>query len=180
MPLTMLGTSLLLSGIGSLIGSAGAANATRKARDEEKRAYNKYSSYLDSEMYRDPLTSAGNRSILKLADQQSKDNLEAMNNTAAATGATMENRLAARKANNEVKSNLYARLLSNEDARRNSLNQMKMQNEMQHSLNIQRNYAQDAQNWASWGGNFSDAMMSLGNASALNGGNLNLKTMLLK
>lgn len=154
---------------GSLIGAIGSAKNVKKARAEELKSYNQAKDFLNSEYYRDPLSTVGNRAILKSMDERMKDNLDAINNRAVAGGATMENQLAARQANNEAMGNVYTNLLQGEDARRAALNQQKLSLDMQHSANLQNSYLQNAQNWQAWGAQLGKAGSQHSSASASDG-----------
>ena len=154
---------------GSLIGAIGSAKNVKKARAEELKSYNQAKDFLNSEYYRDPLSTVSNRAILKSMDERMKDNLDAINNRAVAGGATMENQLAARQANNEAMGNVYTNLLQGEDARRAALNQQKLSLDMQHSANLQNNYLQNAQNWQAWGAQLGKAGSQYSSASASDG-----------
>ena len=167
--------SLLLAGIaagvGALasgIGAIGSSANNRKARDEESRSYREARNYLSSQYYRDPLSTVGNRSLLKSLDERMRDQQEALQNRAVAGGATVENQLAAMNSANRTMSGVYSNLLQGEDARRQAIDSQKMQLDMQHSGNIQRGYYQDAQNWQNWGAQMANAAMSFGTASLLN------------
>ena len=159
--------SALISAGMAAAGAIGSAVKNSKARKEENRAYQDAKAYLNSEYYRDPLTTVGNRALLKSLDERMKDNVEAINNRAAAGGATMENLLAARKSNNEVMSGVYSRLLQGEEGRRQAVDAQRMRLDMQHSGALQGSYLQDAQNWQSWGAAASNAAMQYGNAQLL-------------
>lgn len=153
--------------VGALGGAIGSASNTRRARNEETRSYNNAKNFLSSEYYRDPLTTAGNRSLLKSMDERMRDSMDAIENRAAAGGATMENRLAARQSANETMSGVYSQLLQGEDARRQALNQQKLGLDMQHSANLQNSYYQNAKNWQAWGSAIGNAGMQFGSAGLL-------------
>lgn len=150
-----------LAAAGATGGAIGSASNRRKAREEESRAYQNARDYLNSQYYRDPLTTAGNRSLLKLAEKNYSDNLDAIQNRMAAGGATMENQLAARQANNESRDKLYSQLLIGEDARRDRIGAQRLSLDQQHSQNLQSGYYQAAQDWQSWGAAMGQAGMSL-------------------
>lgn len=152
----MSAAALILSTAAAAAGAIGSAVNRKNARD---RALN----YLNSEYYRDPLSTIGNRAILKSFDERMKDQQEAMNNRATAGGATMENRLAMKKSSNEVTSGLYSKLLQGEDARRQAI-------QNQRESVIQNGYLQAAQDWQSWGAAASQAAMQWGNSQLLNTG----------
>ena len=134
--------------------------------------YNQSRDFLSSEYYRDPLSTVGNRALLKNLDQRLRDQNEAMQNRAVAGGATMENQLAARKANNETMSDVYSSLLMGEDARRQAINQQKLQLDQQYSQGEQMSFLQNAQNWQAWGAQMGQAGLNLASAGLLQGGSL--------
>lgn len=154
---------------GATAGAAGSAANRKKARREEARNYQNAKDYLTSMYYRDPLSTVGNRSLLKLARENYEDNLEALNNRMVAGGATMENALAARKASNEGMDKLYGQLLQGEDARRDRIDAQRLQLEDKHSGAIQGSYMQAAQDWQNWGGQVAQAGMSLMSSGLLGG-----------
>lgn len=129
--------------------------------------YNEAKGFLNSQYYRDPLSTVGNRSILKRLDERMKDAQDAINNRAVAGGATFENQLAARQSANETMSGVYSNLLQGEDARRDRLNAQRLGLDMQHSANVQNNFMQNAQNWQAWGSAMGGAAMDFGNAALL-------------
>ena len=162
--------SLIAAGVGiaaSTAGAIGSAVNNRKAQEERTRAYNEAKNFLTSEYYRDPLSSVGNRALLKRMDQRLKDQNEAMENRAAAGGATFENQLAMRQAANESMGNVYSNLLMGEDARRQAINQQRMQLDQDYSSGVQTSYQQYAQDWKTWGSQMKDAAFSYGSASLI-------------
>ena len=164
--------ALLISAGVAAAGAAGSAYNRNKAKNEEQRAYQEARDFLNSQYYRDPLTTVGNRSLLKAASERYEKNLDAINNRMAAGGGTMENALAARQSNNEGMSRLYGQLLQGEDARRDRINAQKLQLDQNHSSALQANYRQAAQDWQQWGAQTSSALMSYGSASLLGGGEI--------
>ena len=149
---------------GAAGGAIGSAAQTKKARNEENQSYQNARDYLNSMYYRDPLSTVGNRALLKSMDERMKKNMDALNNRAVAGGATMENQLAARQANNEVMGNVYSNLLMGEDARRDKIDQQKLALDQQHSVNLQNSYYKNAQNWQTWGAQMGNTGMSLGSS----------------
>lgn len=179
MSLTLL--ALGLAAGGATAGAIGGAVNNAKAKREESRFYNEAKNMLNSQYYRDPLSTVGNRSILKLADESRRDNMDALNNRAVAGGATFENQLAARQSNNETEGRLYAQLLQGEDARRQAIEGQKLALAGQHSANIQNQLMRSAQDWQSWGAQMGSAGMGLANTDLLarqNGVSLNLKDLI--
>lgn len=154
---------------GSTAGAIGSSAKNRKAREERSRSYNEALDYLDSQYYRDPLSTVGNRSILKSLDERMGDQIDAIENRAAAGGATMENLLAARQSANRTVGSVYNSLLQGEDARRRDLERQRMQLGQQYSAGVQQGYLQDAQNWQAWGAAMGQAGIQLGSAGLLGG-----------
>lgn len=154
---------------GATAGAIGSAVKTKNAKDESSRSYKDAKSFLESQYYRDPLSTVGNKSLLKSAKQAYKDNLDAVDNRMVAGGATMENQLAARQATNEGMDRLYGQLLLGEDARRDSIAQQRLQLDQNYSLAKQQDYYRSAQNWQAWGSQVYNAGMSVAQSSLLNG-----------
>ena len=170
-------TALLIGGaaaaaLGSTAGAVGSAVNNRKAQDERTRSYNEARDFLNTQYYRDPLSTIGNRALLKSMDQRLREQNEALENRAIAGGATMENQLAARKSNNETMGRVYTNLLMGEDARRDAINQQKLQLDQEYSRGTQASYLQNAQNWQAWGTQMAQTGMSLASAGLLQGGSL--------
>ena len=165
--------ALIAAGIaaaGATAGAVGSSANRRRAREEESRNYQQSRDYLNSMYYRDPLSTVGNRSLLKTARESYRDNLDAINNRMVAGGATMENQLAARQANNEAQDRLYAQLLRSEDARRDNIDRQRMQLDARHSASVQGGYMQAAQDWQSWGSAIGQAALSYGSSQLLGAG----------
>ena len=162
--------ALIAAGIGAAASgiSAGVAAAkNKKARDEESRSFNDAKNYLSSQYYRDPLSTVGNRSLLKSLDERMRDQQDALQNRAVAGGATMENQLAAMNSANRTMSGVYSNLLQGEDARRQALDAQRLNLDMKHSQNLQSGYYQDAQNWQAWGNSMGGALMDVGQTALL-------------
>lgn len=162
--------ALIAAGIAaaaSTAGAVGAASKRKQAQNEELRNYQNAKDFLNSQYYRDPLTTSGNLSLLKMARQNHKDSLDAIQNRMAAGGGTMENALAARQANNESLDKIYGQLLLGEDARRDRIANQQLQLDAQHSGNVQTGYYQDAQNWQAWGSQVANAALSYGSSNLL-------------
>ena len=155
--------------IGSTAGSIGSAVNNRKAQEERTRSYNEARDFLSTQYYRDPLSTIGNRALLKSMDQRLREQNEALENRAIAGGATMENQLAARKANSETMGRVYTNLLMGEDARRDAINQQRLKLDQEYSRGTQASYLENAQNWQAWGTQMAQTGMSLASAGLLGG-----------
>lgn len=155
--------------IGSTAGSIGSAVNNRKAQEERTRSYNEARDFLSTQYYRDPLSTIGNRALLKSMDQRLREQNEALENRAIAGGATMENQLAARKANSETMGRVYTNLLMGEDARRDAINQQRLKLDQEYSRGTQASYLENAKDWQAWGTQMAQTGMSLASAGLLGG-----------
>lgn len=170
MPLPLI--PLIAAGVGALAatgGAIGSASNRRQARNAKNAYYDYAEDTLLNQYNRDPFTSAGNKSLLKAADRNYEKSLDAISNQMAAGGATMENALAARQANNESRDKLYGQLLMNEDARRDRITSQRLQLAGQRASDDANYYLQRAQDWNQWGGQMANAAMSLGSSMLLGG-----------
>lgn len=166
----MISTGALIASLAASGIAAGASAYKRKqAQDEETRNYQNAKAYLNSMYYRDPLTTVGNRSLLKAMKDSHKESLDAINNKLVAGGATVENQLAAMKANNTSMDRAYTQLLKGEDARRDRIDAQRMALDNQHSAAVQTGYMQAAQDWQNWGAQAASAALSYGSSSLLGG-----------
>ena len=166
----MISTGALIASLAASGIAAGASAYKRKqAQDEETRNYQNAKAYLNSMYYRDPLTTVGNRSLLKAMKDSHKESLDAINNKLVAGGATVENQLAAMKANNASMDRAYTQLLKGEDARRDRIDAQRMALDNQHSAAVQSGYLQAAQDWQNWGSQVANAAMSYGSSQLLGG-----------
>ena len=148
----------------SLAGAAGSAANKANAEIERTRNHNRLVDFMTSEYFRDPLSTVGNRSLIKSAKKTYKDNMDAIDNRMVAGGATIENQLAARKTNNEGLSRLYGSLLQGDDSRRDAIKQQRLQLEQNYSAGVQQGYLQSAQDWQAWGAQMAQAGMQLGSS----------------
>lgn len=170
----VLSTALMLSGLAasglvSGLSQYKAAQQNSKAREEEAKAYRRNRLALEADLYRSPFDSYANKLLLKSLDREVRDINDAADNRAAAAGATVENRLAARESTNQMVSNTYDRALLGEDARQQHIRNQQLALENQHSQNVANNYAQDAQNWQQWGAQTSQALGQFATSAMLGG-----------
>ena len=155
--------SLLVAGALALGSMAAGGLANKKAAEATAAGRKAFTDYYNSEYYKNPEDNLGTRALLKAREERREEDINAINNKAAAGGATIENQLAARKAMNRDESQFESQMLLSQEARRQALSQQKMAAD-------QQAYAQDAQNWQSWGANMSSSLMSLGGLAALGSG----------
>jgi len=124
------------------------------------------------EYHRDALENPGSKAYLKRLSSTMEDNNKVTENTAAATGATQENVLAAKQSNNRVMSDAVSGLVEKEDNRQQVVKQGYLQRKQglvgtQMGLNSQR-----AQTWADTAQGISSAAGSLASAYMMSDGKL--------
>ena len=159
--------ALIAGGLAATGGAVGSALNRARAREEETANYQRARDYLTSMYYRDPLSTASNKALLKTVRENYEDNLDGLNNRMVAGGATMENALAARQAQNEGLDKVYNQLLMGEDARRDRIDAQRMALDDRHSQAVQSGYREAAQDWQSWGSQMANAAISYGSAQLL-------------
>lgn len=160
-----------IGAVSSILGASKSAQANKrnerkiKAMEAENEA-----DYL-REYYRGALDNEGSRAYLKRLDERMKRSDKATENALAAQGATHENALAAKQANNEVYSDAVAGLVENEQARKDAV-----RSEYKHGKNaiaqsqMQQN-ANEAATWSQLGQGITSAAGALG--AAYSTGNTN-------
>ena len=164
-PLIAAGVAALAAG-GSAI--AGARANRKNARILSEMDRENEATYLQ-EYYRGALDNEGARAYLKRLDEKLEDNNTAIDNQATASGATHENRLAAKQANNEVMSDAIAGLVEKEDNRKLAVQDRYFNTKASLKTGQMSQNAAVANNWANLGAGISSAAGSLA-ASYLMGG----------
>ena len=148
----------MASGVGAGISAYKNAQNSKLAEDQ----YNKTRGQLLTDMYTNPLDLVANKALLSQMDRRLKKQTEAVENQAAAGGATFENTLAAKQAGNEVMADAVSGLMQGETARRDALRQQLLSVDQQRvAQKIAANQAA-GQTWASLGSGMSDAFSTLG------------------
>lgn len=159
------GISALASG-GSAIAGARANKKNQKILDQQSRENEQM--YLQ-EYYRGALDNEGSKAYLKRLDEIMEKRDKAADNAAVATGATQENQLAAKQANNEVMSDAISGLIEREEQYKRAAQDryFNVKNNLQ-AGKMSQNQAV-AQNWANIGAGISNAAGSLASAYLLSG-----------
>ena len=149
---------------------SGQANKANRRLLETMGEENK-SEYL-KDYYRGSLDNPGSKAYLKRLDQTIRDNTKAVENTAAATGATHENVLAAKESNNRVMSDAVSGLVQNEDQRREAVKSNYLQRKQALASGQMGMNSQVAQNWVNTAGNIANSAGSLASAYMMSDGKL--------
>lgn len=155
--------------IGALASAGGAFMSSRankknarkiKAMENENRA-----DYL-REYYRGALDNEGSRAYLKRLDERMKRSDRAAENALAAQGATHENALAVKQANNEVYSDAVSNIVENEQARKDAVRAEYKQDRNDIAQAQMQQNANEAATWSQVGNAIADASGALGKAYA--------------
>lgn len=155
--------------IGALASAGGAFMSSRankknarkiKAMENENRA-----DYL-REYYRGALDNEGSRAYLKRLDERMKRSDRAAENSLAAQGATHENALAVKQANNEVYSDAVSNIVENEQARKDAVRAQYKQGKNDIAEAQMKQNANEAATWSKVGQSIASAAGALGEAGA--------------
>jgi predicted transcriptional regulator len=141
--------------------SASANNKNRKmlkAQEAEDKA-----DYL-REYYRGALDNEGAQAYLKKLDSRMKRADKATENAITASGATHENALAAKQANNEVYSDAVADLVESEQARKDEIKSGYKSAQRANTNALMQQNTAEAATWSQVGQGIADAAMGVGNA----------------
>lgn len=161
--------ALIGAGVAAAAGAAGGAINRKKGRDRQSAYYDYAEDLLNSQYYEDPFSTIGGRALIKGAKQNAADAQDAINNRMVAGGATFENALAARQANNENLDKVGIQLLQADDVRRRGVQRDMLSLAGQRANAESSAYYQAAQDWNQWGSQTANAFMSLGSTGLLGG-----------
>ena len=159
--------TLGLAAGGALIGAIGSASNRRRGRDTTNAYYDYAEDFINSQAHSSIFDTAGGRALLKNAKSAYADNLEATYNRAVAGGATQENLLAARQANNELLDKVQMQLLQSDEARRNAWEKESLNAKANRANALASSYYQAAQDWQSWGAQIGNAALAFGSSNLL-------------
>lgn len=157
--------SLILAGLGlatSAIGAGIQAAQNAKANKLAEENYNKTRGQLLTDMYANPLDSVANKALLSQMDRRLEKQNEAVENQAAAGGATFENTLAAKQAGNDAMADVVSGMLQGETARRDAYRSQLLNLDSQRTAQQMEAKRQSGAGWASLANNVSGAFTNLG------------------
>lgn len=161
--------ALIGAGVAAAAGAAGGAYNRKLGRDRQSAYYDYAEDLLNSEYYEDPFSTIGGRALVKYAKQNAADAQDAIDNRMVAGGATFENALAARQANNENLDKVGVQLLQADDARRRGVRRDMLSLAGQRANAETNAYYQAAQDWNQWGQQTAGSLLSLGSSGLLGG-----------
>lgn len=107
----------LASAAASAIGAGINASQNAKANSLAEENFNNTRGRLLSDMYANPLDSVANKALLSQMGRRLDKQEEAIENRAAAGGATFENTLAAKQSSNEAMADVVSGIMQGEQAR---------------------------------------------------------------
>lgn len=150
--------------VASLAGSAASAAKNEQNEDKLERQKNQFIADYNTDFYRSALESEGGKAYLKrLKSTMDKRNI-ALDNSTVRTGATHENTLAQRQANNEVMSNAMAQMVQGEQARRDNVRDRYINRISSIDAAQMQNNAQQASNWSQIASSIGGALNQIGAA----------------
>lgn len=158
MSLILAGAGLAASAIGAGINAFQNAKANRLAEDN----YNSTRGRLLTDMYASPLDSVANKALLSQMDRRLEKQAEAIENRAAAGGATFENTLAAKQAGNEAMADVISGMIQGETSRRDVLRGQLLNLDSQRTAQQIAAKQQSGQNWASLANGVAGSLTTLG------------------
>ena len=155
----------LLTGLGlaaSAIGTGINAYQNAQANKLAEENYNNTRERLLTDMYANPLDSVANKALLSQMDRRLNKREEAIQNQAAAGGATFENTLAAKQASNEAMADVVSGIMHGETARQDSFRSQLLNLDSQRTAQQMAAKQAAGQNWAGILNNVSDSFNTLG------------------
>ena len=153
-----------ISAIGSAAGAIGSASANRRNERKLRALKDENEAEYLREYYRGALDNEGSRAYLKKLDERTKRSDKAAENALAAQGATHENALAAKQANNEVYSEAISNLVENEQARKDAVKAQYKEGKNSLDQGQMKQNANEAATWAQIGQGIASAAGALGEA----------------
>lgn len=154
LPLIGMGVSAIGSGIQALQNS----KANKLGEDQ----YNQTRERLLTDMYANPLDSVANKALFSQMDRRLNKREEAIENQAAASGATFENTLAAKQASNEAMADVVSGVMQGEQARQDSFRNQLLNLDSQRTAQQMAAKQQAGANWAGLANGLSGSLSTLG------------------
>ena len=148
----------------SLAGSAASAAKSSANEDKLERQRNKFLADFNTDYYRSALDSASGKSYLKRLNASLDKRNIALDNATVRSGATHENTLAQRQANNEVLSNAMAQLVGAEQSRKDNTRERFLNRMASSDAALMQMNQQQAANWSQIASGIGSALQQVGAA----------------
>lgn len=171
-PLAIAGIGAGVSALGSLFGSSKAKRAARKQRKILNQLNEDNENMFLKDYYTDFMDDPSSRSYLKKIEKNLYDKNRATENGAIATGATHENVLAQKQANNEVMSDAINNVVINHEQKKDAAKDRYLNRKTAITSGRMDLAQQEAQNWSNLGGNIADSVTGLASTYLMSGGKL--------
>ena len=146
----------------SAIGTGIQASQNAKANALAEENYNKTRERLLTDMHTNPLDLVANKALLSQMDRRLDKQEKAIENRAAAGGATFENTLAAKQASNEAMADVVSGLMQGETARQYAFRNQLFDIESRRTAQQMAAKQQSGAAWAGLANNVSGAFTTLG------------------
>lgn len=167
MPIPLIPLAIALGG--ATIGAAGSAVNRNNYKNAKNSWFDYAEGFANTQRNLSYLDTPGGKSLLKIADRNAAKTQDAINNQMMAGGATMENALAARQANNENRDKMNMQVVQADQKRKDAWDNQLLNLKGQRADFNANMYLQAAQDWNQWGGQMAQAGMGLLNAGLLGG-----------
>ena len=159
LPLIGMGINAIGSGINSFQQS--------KANDIAEQHFQNTRARLLTDMYANPLDSVANKALLSQMDRRLNKREAAIDNQAAAGGATFENTLAAKQASNEAMADVVSGIMQGEQARQDEFRRQLLDLDSKRTAQQMAIKQQSGQNWSNLFGNIAGGVNSFGAAKLM-------------
>lgn len=154
---------LPLIGMGiSAIGAGIQASQNAKANQLAEEHYNQTRRRLLTDMRTNPLDLVANKALLSQMDRRLNKREEAIDNAAAAGGATFENTLAAKQASNDAMADVVSNIMQGETARQDAFRNQLLDIESRRTQQQINAKQQSGAGWASLANGLSGSLSTLG------------------
>lgn len=158
LPLLLPLIGLATSAIGTGVNAAQNAKANKLAEEN----YDETRRLILAEKYSNPLDNVANKALLSQMGRRLDKQEEAIENRAAAGGATFENTLAAKQAGNEAMADAVSGLLQGEQARQDRFTQQLLNLDSQRTAQQIAAKQNSGKMWSQLGNNVFSAATTLG------------------
>ena len=160
-----LAVPLIIAAAGAATNAVGAgvnSYQTARAFEDYDSSLGKVRGALLTDKYENPYENPGNKALLSGMRRELDRNAETINNQAASGGATFENTLAAKKANNEAMADVYSELIQAQEAKTAQINQQLLSLDMNRASSKLAAKQASGQNWMNLGSSLGSSLTNLG------------------
>ena len=153
-----------MSALGSIFGASKAKKEEKKKQEQLNRMLKENEEQYLENYYSNSLDSPTSKAYLKRITEQTSDRDAAIDNSAISSGATEENKLAKKQANNEVMSGAINNVVINEEQQQARAKESYLSRKTALQGGQLDAYSQKAQNWSTLGNNLGSSIGGLTSA----------------